>query len=153
MAVSIVVGGFVLSAEQVIAAETTIRVKVDEARIVPLVSSPTTVVIGNPSVADASLQNGNLLVVMGRNYGSTNVIALNASGDQVANFELTVTSSGSHELSLYRGSARASYSCAPRCEPELNAGDAEAVFSQNLTKQSSKMSIANGAAGDAKSEE
>ena len=90
---------------------------------------------------------------MGRNFGSTNVIALNTSGDQIASFELNVTSSGTHELSLYRGSARASYNCAPRCEPKLNSGDATAVFGNTLTQQTGKMGLATGAAGEEKSDE
>jgi len=153
VAVSIAFGSIALSAGHAFSAETVIRVKVDEARIVPLVSSPATVIIGNPSVADASLQNGNLLVVMGRNYGSTNVIALNTSGDQIASFELNVVSSGTHELSLYRGSARASYNCAPRCEPKLNAGDHNGVFGNTLTQQTGKMGLATGAAGEEKADE
>ena len=147
MAFGVAAGGFFLAGGDANSAETTIRVKADEAQVVPLVSSPTTVIVGNPSIADVSIQNGNLLVVMGRSYGSTNIIALNASGDQIAHFELAVTTSGTHEVSLYKGSARASYNCAPRCEAELNVGDDPNRFKAILEQQTGKIGIANGATG------
>ena len=147
MAFCIATSGLLLAGGDASSAETTIRVKADEAQIVPLVSSPTTVVVGNPSIADVSIQNGNLLVVMGRNYGSTNIIALNAAGDQIANFELAVTTSGTHEVSLYRGSSRASFNCAPRCEAELNVGDDAGRFKAIQQQQTGKMGLASGVTG------
>ena len=39
-----------------------------------------TIVIGNPLIADASLQPGGLLVITGKGYGSTNLLALDRSG-------------------------------------------------------------------------
>jgi len=138
-------GGLLLLAAHANSAETSVRVKADEARIVPLVASPSTVIVGNPSIADVSVQNGTLLVVMGRNYGSTNVIALNQAGEEIANFELSVTTSGVHEVSLFRGSARASYNCAPTCESELNVGDGEVTFNRILTQQTGKMGVVTGA--------
>jgi len=141
---SVAVGGFLFSASDASSSETTIRIRTDRARIVPLVSTPSTVIVGNPAVADVNIQNGNLLVIMGRNYGSTNIIALNASGDQIAQFELSVTTGETNELSLYRGSLKATYSCAPRCEPELNAADGKPAFKSTQEQQSGKMSIVNG---------
>ncbi len=147
MAFGVAAGGLLLAVGDASSAETTIRVKADEAQIVPLVSTPTTLVVGNPSIADVSIQNGNLLVVMGRNYGTTNIIALNAAGDQIANFELAVTSSGTHEVSLFKGSARASYNCAPLCEAELNVGDDQGQFKVIQEQQTGKMGLANGVTG------
>ncbi|MGI9412396.1 MAG: pilus assembly protein N-terminal domain-containing protein [Hyphomicrobiales bacterium] len=139
----VAVGGFVLSAGHADSAETTIRVKADEARLVPLVSTPATIIIGNPSIADVSLQNGNLLVVMGRNFGSTNVIALNQGGEEIAHFELNVTMGGTHEVSLHRGSSRTTYNCAPVCEHELNVGDGGTEFDRILKQTVGKMGVAD----------
>jgi Flp pilus assembly secretin CpaC len=34
------------------------------------------VIIGNPTIADVSVQGGNLLVVTGKSFGVTNIISL-----------------------------------------------------------------------------
>jgi len=153
LALSVVVGGIFFSASDANSSETTIRIRTDRARIVPLVSTPATVIVGNPAVADVNIQNGNLLVIMGRNYGSTNIIALNAAGDQIAQFELSVTTGETNELSLYRGSLKATYSCAPRCEPELNASDGGPAFKAAQEQQTGKMGVVNGVVGGSQSSE
>ena len=54
----------------------TISVGVDEARVMRLPQGASTVVIGNPLIADATLQNGGILVLTGKGYGATNLLAL-----------------------------------------------------------------------------
>ena len=39
-----------------------------------------TIVIGNPLIADATLQSGGVLVVTGKGYGATNLLALDRGG-------------------------------------------------------------------------
>ena len=39
-----------------------------------------TIVIGNPLIADATLQSGGILVITGKGYGSTNLLALDRDG-------------------------------------------------------------------------
>ena len=58
------------------AAADNISVVLDRAQVIRLPDRVATLIIGNPSVADGTLQNGGLLVVTGKGYGSTNVIAL-----------------------------------------------------------------------------
>ena len=53
-------------------------VNYDQAQLLRLPRPVAEVVIGNPSVADVSVQGGNLLVVTGKTFGVTNVIALDA---------------------------------------------------------------------------
>jgi len=125
-------------------AQSSVLVKADEASVVPLVKNPATVVVGNPGIADVSVQNGNLLVVMGKNYGTTNVIALDGTGEQIAEFEVSVTTGGRHEVSLHRGSiARITYNCAPTCERELNVGDGVPEFEQIFKQITNKTLISN----------
>lgn len=115
-------------------AEGILRVGVDEARIVPLVKSPATVVIGNPLIADVSVQNGNLMVVMGKNYGTTNIIALDGAGEEIVNLPLNVGTSGQFEVSLHKGAERETLNCTPMCEFELNVGDGGEHF-ETIVKQ------------------
>ena len=57
-----------------------VDVPVDQARIMKLPDGVATIVIGNPLIADAALQAGGMLVVTGKGYGSTNMLALDRTG-------------------------------------------------------------------------
>ena len=53
----------------------------DEAKLVKLPERVATIVVGNPLIADASLQPGGLAVLTGKGYGATNFIALDRKGN------------------------------------------------------------------------
>lgn len=69
----------------------TVTVSVDEARIMKLPDNVATIVIGNPLIADATLQGGGVLVLTGKGFGSTNMLALNRSGKIVLDTTVQVT--------------------------------------------------------------
>lgn len=104
-----------------LADDDTILVKVFQARIVKIPAGAQTLVIGNPLVADVTLQNG-VMIVTGKGYGETNFIALDASGNPVAESMIRVVAANNN-LVVQRGMDRQSYSCAPRCEPTIQLGD------------------------------
>ncbi len=128
-----------------------IVVNVDEASIHRLVRSAATVIVGNPSTADVNVQSGKMLVVLGKNPGSTNLIALDRKGVQIDEVTIHVRSTSSRSVTLYRGVARLTYNCAPTCDRTLVVGDNDASF-QGLQKQiAGKSGISQGsadAAGD-----
>jgi len=100
-----------------------IEVLTDQARIHRLPRAASTIILGNPLMADVSVEGGKLLVITGKNYGTTNLIALDSEGKEIGHFNLHVKTSGIHKVTLQRGTGRISYACAPRCEPELQVGD------------------------------
>ena len=57
-----------------------ISVIVDQAKLIKLPEKVATIVVGNPLIADVSLQPGGMMVVTGKGYGSTNVMALDRQG-------------------------------------------------------------------------
>ena len=61
----------------------TVSVSLDQARLLKIPDRVTTIVIGNPLIADAALQGGGLLVVTGKGYGATNLLALDRDGKVV----------------------------------------------------------------------
>ena len=116
-------------------------VNTDEATIHRLVEKAATIIIGNPSIADVNIQGGDLLVVMGKTPGRTNIIALNRKGGKIADVKIHVRDSGNRNVTLYLGAGRHSFNCAPNCDRTLNAGDEKAGF-DTLEKQiNSKKSI------------
>ncbi|MEX2128084.1 MAG: pilus assembly protein N-terminal domain-containing protein [Xanthobacteraceae bacterium] len=110
------------------AAADAIDVELDRAEIVRLPDRVATLIIGNPSVADGTLQTGGLLIVTGKGFGTTNVIALDAKGEVLAEHTVTVRAPRDGTLTVWRGAGRETWSCAPRCERSVMLGDAPEFF-------------------------
>ncbi|MEM7430036.1 MAG: pilus assembly protein N-terminal domain-containing protein [Pseudomonadota bacterium] len=136
-------GGMVTSAQ---AAGATVQVPIDQARVVELAGEPGTIVVGNPGIADVSLRNGNLLIVQGKSYGTTNIIVLTRDGEQIANMDVLVQAGNKHALSVFTSAGRLSYRCRPFCESELNAGDNKDYFNTIKEQATGKAQVATGAA-------
>lgn len=100
-----------------------IDVLVDEAKIIELPEGTTTVILGNPIVADLTLLRGNnKVVVTGKGFGQTNLLALDLSGNTLGESVIHVKS-GFKGLTLMRGTDRETYSCEPRCLPTVDLTD------------------------------
>jgi Flp pilus assembly secretin CpaC len=106
-----------------VADEHAIRVTMDYARLVRLPEGAQTIVIGNPMVADVSMIKGNqLFAITGKSFGTTNLIVLDRTGQQVGESIVTVVPSADKVL-VQRGSHRESLSCNPRCAPAIDLAD------------------------------
>lgn len=104
-----------------------IGVILDQARLVKLPDRVATVIIGNPAIADAAVQSGGWMVVTGKGYGSTNIVALDRSGAIL--MEKTVEVAGPQDVVVvYRGVDRDTYSCTPDCSRRLTLGDNNPFF-------------------------
>lgn len=116
----------------------TFKITVDQARIMRLSTPARTIIVGNPVIADVSIQDEQLLVVMGKSSGSTNMIALDEDGREILNIELVVNFGNSNAVTLFKGSARASMNCSPTCERTLHVGDSIPEFKrieEQITKK------------------
>jgi len=91
-------------------------VRIDQATRVTLSAPARDVVIGNPSVADVTIIDGRNLLVMGKAYGVTNLVVLDARGRTILDRQIIVSASDEGRVSFYRGPDVYNYSCAPRCE-------------------------------------
>ena len=58
----------------------TVTVVLDQAQLMQLPDRVGTIIIGNPLIADVSLQAGGTMVITGKGYGATNIIALDRTG-------------------------------------------------------------------------
>jgi hypothetical protein len=124
----------------------TVTVSIDEARILKMPDRVATIVIGNPLVADASLQSGGILVVTGKGFGSTNLLALDRAGKVVMDKTVQVQGPASSDLVVvYKGVERESYSCAPECERRLTLGDSAAYFNGILAQAGNRNGLAQSA--------
>ena len=113
----------------------TLSINVDQAQIMHLPEKIATIVIGNPLIADATLQSGGILVVTGKGYGATNLLALDRSGRVVMEKTVQVLGAGTGDIvTVYKGVERESYSCAPNCERRITLGDSPGYFNATLTE-------------------
>ena len=67
------------------------------------------------------------MVVTGKGFGQTNLIAIDASGNIIDEKQIRVEP-GETTLIVQRGNERASYSCTPRCMPTVQLGDDPKFF-------------------------
>jgi Flp pilus assembly secretin CpaC len=107
-----------------------ISVKVNMARILRISAPAATVIIGNPGVADVTIQDPQTLVLTGKSYGQTNLIVLDSAGNPVADTMITVVQAQSDLVTVYLGTARTTLSCSPVCQPTIMLGD-DGTFSNN----------------------
>lgn len=62
----------------------TIEVVLDQAKVLQLPPNTQTVIVGNPVIADITmLKHTNQMVLTGKGYGETNMIALDAEGNAI----------------------------------------------------------------------
>ena len=120
------------------------NVVLDQAGILKLPERAATIVIGNPSIADASLQTGGLLVVTGKGFGTTNLIALDSRGNALAEYTLNVSSPRDGRITVWRGVERETWACAPRCEHSIALGDASGYFEAAVSQAGTRNGASTG---------
>ena len=123
-----------------------IAVNVDQAKLVKLPGKIATIVVGNPLIADVTLQPGGIVVVTGKGYGATNFIALDRAGEIVVDRLIQVEGPTDQLVTVYRGVERDSYSCMPICQRRVTLGDGGDYFKATMDQAGSLNSTATGAA-------
>ena len=108
-------------------------VRYDQSQLLRLPRPVSEVIIGNPSIADVTVQGGNLLVVTGKTFGVTNIIALDADRNVIQDQRVIVDQDDRRTVSVYRGPLRQTFTCAPVCTPALVIGD-DPKFFEDVTK-------------------
>ena len=127
-----------------------IAVNVDQAKLVKLPTHVATIVVGNPLIADVTLQSGGIIVVTGKGYGATNFIAMDRAGEILVDRVIQVEGPTDQVVTIYRGVDRESYSCMPICQRRVTLGDGEGYFKSTIDQAGSLSSSAGNASAAAK---
>jgi Flp pilus assembly secretin CpaC len=127
-----------------------IAVNVDQAKLVKLPARVATLVVGNPLIADVTLQTGGIVVVTGKGYGATNFIAMDRSGEVLVDRVIQVEGPTDQLVTIYRGIERESYSCMPICQRRVTLGDGESYFKSAMDQAGALSNQASGSAAAAK---
>jgi Flp pilus assembly secretin CpaC len=114
-----------------------VSVNVDQAKLVKLPARVATIVVGNPLIADVSLQTGGVVVVTGKGYGATNFIAMDRAGEILVDRVIQVEGPTDQLVTIYRGVERESYSCMPICQRRVTLGDGEGYFKSTIDQATS----------------
>jgi hypothetical protein len=127
-----------------------VTVIMDQARLIKLPDKVATIVIGNPMIADASLQPGGLMVITGKGYGVTNLMVLDRAGAVLMEKSIEVQGPDADVVVMYRGIERETYSCTPICERRIMLGDGNVYFETGIAQSFSRNGQAQGAPASAK---
>lgn len=93
-----------------------IEVVMNQAKIVKLTKDAATIVVGNPEIVDATVQDARTIVLTGKGFGVTNLVILDPEGAPVVDESVFVSRNDDKTLRIYRRSKVQTLSCTPFCE-------------------------------------
>ena len=141
MASTVAVGATVLGAAPAKAED--LIVKYDQSQLLRLPRLASEIIIGNPAIADISVQSGNLLVITGKTFGITNIIALDAERNVIQDQRILVRRDEVKVVNLQRGTERQSYNCTPQCNPSITIGDESKYFDAIASSSQKKIGFSS----------
>jgi len=101
-----------------------VEVALDQVRVLTFDSPVKTVFVGNPVIADITVIDPTHVFILGKNFGTTNVVALDAKGRETLNEQITVLERTGSTVTLQRGAGKRTLNCtSERCESTTTPGD------------------------------
>ncbi|MBV9433181.1 MAG: pilus assembly protein N-terminal domain-containing protein [Hyphomicrobiales bacterium] len=117
-------------------------VTTDRAKIIKLPNQTKTVIVGNPIVADVTIGKDGLVILTGKSFGTTNLIALDGTGAILNESTIQVQQANENVVVMQRGLDRETYSCTPTCMPTVALGDETKYFTDTGAASSSRNKLA-----------
>ena len=125
-----------------------IDVVLDQVKIIQLTENAVTLVIGNPLVVDVTMLRGNnKMILTGKGFGQTQIVALNAAGEAIGESLVKVSADDTKNLVVQRGLERESYHCHERCQLTYALGDSTRHMGETAGQIQSRNGIMAGAGG------
>lgn len=115
-------------------AEAGIQVIMNQAKIVRIARPADTIVVGNPAIADAAVQDATTIVLTGKGFGVTNLVVLDREGNPIVDEQVVVSRHDPLSVRVYRRADVQTLSCTPYCESSYKGG-AERTSESELNSQ------------------
>ena len=120
----------------------------DRVKIIQLPEKAVTLVIGNPLVVDVTMLRGNnKMILTGKGFGQTQVVALDAAGEAIGESLIKVSADDTKNLVVQRGLERESYHCNQRCQLTYALGDSTRHMGETAGQITTRNGIMAGAGG------
>lgn len=100
-----------------------IQVVMNQAKIVRLTRPADTIVVGNPQIIDAAVQDPTTIILTGKGYGVTNLVILDEDGEPIVDEAMYVSRDTQKSLRVYRRANVDTLSCTPYCEEAFSGED------------------------------
>lgn len=97
-------------------ADAGISILMNQAKILKLARPADTIIIGNPQIADASVQDSSTIILTGRGFGVTNLVVIDTDGMPLLDEQVIVSRGTANSVRVYRRADVQTLSCTPYCE-------------------------------------
>ncbi len=106
------------------------------------------IVVGNPAIADVTIQDNENIFLFGKSPGLTNIYIFDEKGETISNLMVRVRSQNSDMLTFHHGSSRTTYNCTSNCERTITVGDNRVAFEETSQQVQKKFEQAAELGGD-----
>jgi hypothetical protein len=109
-------------------------VPLDQSAVMVLPRGAQSVMVGNPAIADVNMLDTRTAVLLGRGYGVTNMLVIDARGRTLMDRQIVVSAPDVNRVNVYRRSSESgraevtNFTCSPRCERTPLPGEFDADF-------------------------
>jgi Flp pilus assembly secretin CpaC len=119
LAVAAVASAVPLSAA--VAQNRPLTVEIDRSARIALRGAAASVIVGNPAIADVTVVDANTLYIVGKGYGVTEVVAVDAIGRPLFQNQVVVTGGSTGAVRVWRGGQMTEMACGGSCAPSIRS--------------------------------
>ncbi|MEL6366291.1 MAG: pilus assembly protein N-terminal domain-containing protein [Pseudomonadota bacterium] len=123
-----------------------VTITLDEAKILHFNEPASSIIVGNPAVADITVQDDRNALLFGKAPGVTNILILDTDGKEVQNIRVQVSGPTVGLVVVQRGLLASTYTCTTRCVPTPQIGDNPESFQQATQQIATRLQSAVSAA-------
>ncbi|GLK49027.1 hypothetical protein GCM10017620_20000 [Brevundimonas intermedia] len=102
-----------------VAQNSALNVEIDRSARVQLSGPASSVIVGNPGIADVTVVDANTLFILGKGYGVTEVVAVDSLGRTLFQREIVVTGGSTGTVRVWRGAQATEMACGSSCAPSV----------------------------------
>lgn len=92
-----------------------LTLKGDQTMVMTLTEKPGTIIVSNPDIADVTLKS-NTLLLLGKSFGNTNLIVLDADGRQTQSWQVHVVRDDPFGVAVFKAGKQETFTCRTDCE-------------------------------------